>query len=58
MPRRLTLIFLFTTLIFMAARSETAAVRELAPGVFFWQATTCYACRQTVPGLCSKNTYW
>lgn len=35
--RRLTLVCLFFALIFFAARSETPAVRELAPGVFFWQ---------------------
>src|SRR5256712_43645 len=37
MRRRLTLVCLFTALIFIAARSESPVVRELAPGVFFWQ---------------------
>jgi cyclase len=37
MARRLVLLCIFTTLIFVAARSEGGAVRELAPGVFFWQ---------------------
>ena len=37
MHRRLTFLCLFTVLIFVAARSESPAVRELAPGVFFWQ---------------------
>jgi len=37
MYRRLALLCFFTILIFVAARSENAAVRELAPGVFFWQ---------------------
>src|SRR5690349_414407 len=35
--RRLTLVCLFFALLFFAARSETPAVRELAPGVLFWQ---------------------
>src|SRR5579862_9445138 len=34
---RTTLLFIFTGLIFVAARSQGTAVRELAPGVFFWQ---------------------
>ena len=37
MLRRLTLICLFTALVFVAARSQSLAVRELAPGVYFWQ---------------------
>ena len=37
MASRLALIGIFTTLIFVAARSESTTVRELAPGVFFWQ---------------------
>jgi cyclase len=37
MRSRLMLLCIFTTLIFVAARSESATVRELAPGVFFWQ---------------------
>ncbi len=34
---RTTLLFIFTGLIFVAARSQGTAVRELAPAVFFWQ---------------------
>jgi cyclase len=35
--RRITFGILFALLIFAAARSQGTAVRELAPGVFFWQ---------------------
>jgi cyclase len=35
--RRLAFLVVFTGLIFFAARSQTPAVRELAPGVYFWQ---------------------
>jgi glyoxylase-like metal-dependent hydrolase (beta-lactamase superfamily II) len=37
MYRRLILLSIFATVIFVAARSQGTAVRELAPGVFFWQ---------------------
>jgi cyclase len=37
MYRRLAMLCPFTVLVFVAARSEGPAVRELAPGVFFWQ---------------------
>src|SRR5689334_9862129 len=37
MYRRLALLCAFTGLVFVAARSEGVAVRELAPGVFYWQ---------------------
>ena len=34
---RLSLAGLFTILLFVAARGQSSPVRELAPGVFFWQ---------------------
>jgi glyoxylase-like metal-dependent hydrolase (beta-lactamase superfamily II) len=34
---RATLLAVFAALIFVSARGEGTAVRELAPGVFFWQ---------------------
>src|SRR5262245_35463109 len=37
MYRRLATLGIFIALVFVAARSEAPAVRELAPGVFFWQ---------------------
>src|SRR5882672_8524031 len=37
MYRRVALLCAFTALVFVAASSEDVAVRELAPGVFFWQ---------------------
>ena len=36
-PTRLALAAMFTALLFVAARGQGTAVRELAPGVFFWQ---------------------
>jgi cyclase len=37
MHRRLAVLCIFTGLVFVAARSQGNPVRELAPGVFFWQ---------------------